>query len=221
MIMKKNLYHSTAWLALLVMILALLGACNPKPEATGDQPLMEIKLGYCPTMQPHAQALAQAHQNVTLQQYENSGVALNALKAGQVQAVLIGRVAWQHEHTDDLRLVRLADGLTLIALHPGVIRFEDLPKIHILTHEAETAIQDLIPVRINVVYYEHFDEMRAAMEGSVAVLLRWSQVSLTDNLVIPVDGAGNKIAGFRSPHLYYLDAMDEVLAPLLNALPAE
>lgn len=203
------------------MILALSSACNPKPEATGEQPLVEVKLGYCPTMQLHAQALAQTHKNVTLQQYENSGVALEALKVGQAHAVLIGRVAWQHEHTQDLRLVRLADGLTLIAQHPGVIHFEDLPKIRILTHEPEAAIQDLIPVRINVVYYEHFDEMRAAMDGSTAVLLRWSQVSLTDNLAIPVDGAGNKMSGFRSPHFYYLAAMEETLAPLLNALPAE
>lgn len=221
LIMKKALSLSTPLIVLMVIILALFSACAPNPEATDEQHLAEVILGYCPTMQPHAQAIAGAHQNVTLQRFENSGAALAALKAGQVHAILIGRIAWQQEHNDDLRLVRLVDGLTLIAQHPGVIRFEDLPKIRIFTHEAEAAIKDLIPVRINVIYYDRYDEMRKALDASAAVLVRWSQVTPTDNLLIPVDGTGNKISGFRSPHFYYLNAMKTTLTTLLDALPSE
>lgn len=219
--MKINISPSTARIALLVIILALLSACTPKPEASDELPLVEITLGYCPTMQPHAQALAGAHHNITLQQYENSSIALEALKAGRIQAALIGRVAWPHEHTDDLRLVRLIDGLTLIAQQPGVIRFEDLPKIRILTHELEAAIQDLIPVRNNIIYYDDFNQMRSAFDGTVAVLLRWSQVGPSDNLLIPVDGYGNKIAVFRSPHFYFLASMEASLGPLLNTFSTD
>jgi hypothetical protein len=162
------------------------------------------------------QALAKTHQNVTPIRYENSAIAMDALHAGVVQAILIGRPARDHELTDDLRLLLVDDGLTLIAQHPGVIRFEDLPKIRIFTQEAEADFQDLIPVRINVVYYDDYNQMLADMDGSVAVLVRWSQVSPDDNLLIPVDTAGLKVPAFRSPHFYYLDALEADLTPIRN-----
>lgn len=199
-----------------LVILALLSACSPNPNQTAEQQLIGIKIGYCPTMTPHVQALAKNHKNVTPILYDNSALAMDALHAGAVQAILIGRSAREHELTDGLRLLLVEDGLTLIAQHPGVIRYEDLPKIRILTHEGEAAIQDLIPVRINVVYYDDFTQMLADMDSSVAVLLRWSQVSPDNNLLIPVDVAGLKIPAFRSPHFYYLDSMEDTLLPIFN-----
>lgn len=199
-----------------LVLLALLSACSPNHVQSADQPLKEIKIGYCPTMTPHVQALAKTHQNVTPIRYENSAIAMDALHAGVVQAILIGRSARDHELTDDLRLLLVDDGLTLIAQHPGVIRFEDLPKIRIFTQEAEADFQDLIPVRINVVYYDDYNQMLADMDGSVAVLVRWSQVSPDDNLLIPVDAAGLKVPAFRSPHFYYLDALEVDLTSIRN-----
>lgn len=199
-----------------LVLLALLCACSPNPGQTAEQPLKEIKIGYCPTMTPYVQALAKAHQNVTPILYDNSALAMDALYSDAVQAILIGRSAREHELTDGLRLLLVEDGLTLIAQHPGVIRYEDLPKIRILTLEGEAAIQDLIPVRINIVYYDDFNQMLADMDSSVAVLLRWSQVSPDNNLLIPVDPAGLKVPAFRSPHFYYLDSMETALLPILN-----
>lgn len=204
-----------------IVMLALLSACNPNPEQTIEQPSQQIKLGYCPTMEPYVQALVETHPFVTPILFENSAVAMGALQAGVVQAILIGRTAWEHELTDSLRLLLLEDGLTLIIRNPGLIRYEDLPKIRILTHEEETAIQDLIPVRSNVTYYDNFDLVLADMDGSAAVLLRWSQVSPADNLLIPIDAAGLKIPAFRSPHFYYLDSMEETLAPVLSTFSAD
>ena len=201
-----------------LVLLALLSACSPKPNQTAEQPLKEIKIGYCPTMTPYVQALAKAHQNVTPILYDNSALAMDALYSDAVQAILIGRSAREHELIDDLRLLLVEDGLTLIAQHPGVIRYEDLPKIRILTHEGEAAIQDLIPVRVNIVYYDDLNQMLADMDGSAAVLLRWSQVSPYDNLLIPVDPAGLKVPAFRSPHFYYLDSMEASLTPIRNTL---
>jgi hypothetical protein len=207
--------------ALVISFIVLISACQPNPAAVIEQHLETVKVGYCPTMQPHIQALMSTHQSIIPELYDNSAAAMQALYEGQVQAILIGRTARQNELSDQLRLVRLVDGLTLITHQPGVIRFEDIPKITLLTCEDEAAIADLIPVRFNVVYFDEFDQMLVNFDATVAVLLRWSQVSPVDNLLVPVDAAGNKVAGFRSPHFYYLDAHEAALAGIINTLPFE
>jgi len=201
-----------------VMILTIILGCNPQPEQTIQQPPPEIRMGYCPTMHPYVQNLAESHQEVIPVLYDNSAAAMQALQAGAVQAILIGRTAWAHELTTDLRLLLMSDGLTLIVQQPGFIRYEDVPKIRIFTHEDPAAVQSLIPIQTNVVYYDDFEQMIAEMDASVAVLLRWSQVSPTDNLLIPVDPSGLKTPAFRSPHLYYMAPMEETLTSLLTTL---
>jgi len=200
-----------------LMILLILNGCNPQAEQEIEQTLPEIRIGYCITMEPHVQSLVETHQNVLPVLYDNSAAAMQALHTGNVQASLIGRRAWEHELVEELQLLLMTDGLTLIVQQPGFIRYEDLPKIRILTNEEETTVQPLIPNLTNVVFYDDFDQVLTAMDASVAVLLRWSQVSSTDNLLIPVDAAGIKIPAFRSPHLYYLAPMEPILSPLLTA----
>ncbi len=217
--MKNNAQHNQKYIVviLVLMILSLISSCNPQAEQNIEQALPEIRIGYCLTMDPHVKNLAEAHQKVIPVLYENSAAAMQALQAGNVQAIVIGRSAWEHEIVEDLRLLLMADGLTLIVQQPGFIYYEDLPRIRILTHEDPTAIQSLIPVQNNVIFYDDFEQMLADMDASVAVLLRWSQVSPSDNLLIPVDPTGIKTPGFRSPHLYYLAPMETTLSPLLTA----
>lgn len=218
--MKNKIHSHFGNITILVglMILLILNGCNPQAEQNSEQSLPKIKIGYCITMEPHVQSLAEAHQNVIPVLYDNSAAAMQALHAGNVQASLIGRNAWEHELTEDLRLLLMADGLTLIVHQPGFIRYEDLSRIRIFTLEDPAAIQSLIPVQDNVIFYDDFDQMLADMGRSAAVLLRWSQVSPVDGLLIPVDMAGDKIPGFRSPHLYYLAPTEATLSFLLTAL---
>ena len=218
--MNNAIHHKKFFTAVFygVMILTTIIGCNPRPEQNIQQPPPEIKMGYCPTMDPYVQSLAESHQNVMPVLYDNSAAAMQALQAGTVQAILIGRTAWAHELTEDLRLLLMADGLTLIVQQPGFIRYEDLPRIRIFTHDDPAAVQSLIPIQTNMVFYDDFEQMLTDMDASVAVLLRWSQVSPTDNLLIPVDPSGLKIPGFRSPHLYYMAPMEETLSPLLTTL---
>lgn len=234
-IIMKITIKQTIILACYVSLLSLivLSACQPKPEHIADpsvaqaveqsseQPQAEILIGYCPTMAPHVQALVEDHFYLVPRRFDNSAVAIGALYTGQVQVILIGRRAWENEHTDHLRLVLLSDGLTLIAQQPGAIRFEDLSQVRVLTHERKAAIQDLIPPGTNIIHYDDFDQMRADLDGTVALLVRWSQVLPTDNLLVPVDQAGLKIPAFRSPHFYYLASMEENLASLLAAFTIE
>jgi hypothetical protein len=227
---KKNIMLASCYGLLSLFILS---ACQPNPEPIAqpsavqtveqsiEQPQTEILIGYCPTMAPHVQALVEHHPYLVPRRFDNSATAMGALQTGQVQAILIGRKAWENEHTDHLRLVLLSDGLTLIVQQPGVIRYEDLSRVRILTHESKTAIQDLLPTGTNIIHYDDYDQMRTNLDGTVALLLRWSQVLPTDNLLVPVDQAGLKIPAFRSPHFYYLAPMEETLSPLLTALSAD
>lgn len=229
MTIKKHHRKFSALVLFSVVILVLINACNPgsqqsttptaEPvlEQASEQSPAEIKIGYCPTMAPYVQALAETRPYVTPVLYDNSAVAMQALQTGSVQAILIGRAAWSHELVENLRLVLLSDGLTLIVQQPGVIRYGDLEKVRIFTHEDRAAIQDLLPAQTDIIFFDDFDQMRAAMDGSVAVLLRWSQVSPVDNLLVPVDAAGLKIPGFRSPHFYYLAPNENALTLLLDS----
>jgi len=216
----KNIIHNhfgSITIVAGIMILLILVGCNPQAEQKIEQTLPEIRIGYCITMEPYVQSLAEAHQNVIPILYDNSAAAMQALYAGDLQASLIGRRAWEHETVEDLRLLLMDDGLTLIVQDPGFIRYEDLAKIHILTSEDQTAVQPLIPNLTNVVFYDNFDLMLSDVNASVAVLLRWSQVSPTDNLLIPVDPTGLKTPDFRSPHFYYLAPTEATLSPLLTS----
>jgi hypothetical protein len=231
----KNTIQKTIKLASCFGLLSLiiLSACQPKPEPIAEtsvaqavvqsieQPQAEILIGYCPTMAPHVQTLLEDHPYLSPRRFDNSALAMGALQTGQVQAILIGRRAWENEHTDHLRLVLLSDGLTLIVQQPGVIRYEDLSQVRILTHESKATIQELLPPGTSIIPYDAFDQMRADLDGTVALLLRWSQVLPTDNLLVPIDQAGLKIPAFRSPHFYYLASMEENLASLLAAFPVE
>jgi hypothetical protein len=231
----KNTIQKTIKLASCfgLLYLIILSACQPKPEPiaepsvtqaaeqSNEQPQAEILIGYCPTMASHVQALVADQPYLVPRGFNNSALAMGALHAGQVQAILIGRRAWENEDLDQLRLVLLSDGLTLIVQQPGSIRFEDLSRVRILTHESRAIIQDLLPPGTNIIHYDDYNQMRTALDGTVALLLRWSQVSPTDNLLVPVDQAGLKIPAFRSPHFYYLVSMEENLAPLLAAFSSE
>jgi hypothetical protein len=228
---KRQLIKLANCFALLTLI--VLSACQPIPEQSSEppaeeitppaskQPPAEIHLGYCPTMAPHVQALVADHPYLVPRRFDNSALAMRALHAGQVQGILIGRSAWENERTDHLRVVLLSDGMTLIVQQPGAIRYEDLSRVRILTHENKAAIQDLLPPGTNIIHYDDYDQMRTALDGTVALLLRWSQVSPTDNLLVPVDQAGLKIPAFRSPHFYYLASMEESFASLLAAFSSE
>ena len=231
----KNTIQKTIRLASYCGLLSLiiLSACQPKPEPiaepsvtqaaeqSNEQPQAEILIGYCPTMAPHIQTLLEDHPYLVPRRFDNSAMAMGALHTSQVQAILIGRTAWENERTDHLRQVLLSDGLTLIVQQPGVIRYEDLSQVRVLTHESKAAIQDLLPPGTNIIHYAAFDQMRADLDGTVALLLRWSQVLPTDNLLVPIDQAGLKIPAFRSPHFYYLASMEEGLASLLAAFLVE
>lgn len=198
------------------VLLFFLSGCQPALEAENPSALFEIQIGYCPTMQAFMNDLAERHPEVRIVEFPNSSAALEALRSGSVHAVVIGRIAWEGEIADDVRLVRVEDGLTLIAAQQGVILYENLRLVPILTIEAASEVENLLPEGTTVRYFQNFDEMASELTGSVAVLLRWSQVVSGHNLLIPVDELGDKISSFRSPHLYYSDDDHQFLSPLIE-----
>lgn len=184
------------------------------PEITEDQP--EIRVGYCQTMTPYIQELADAHTNLTTVLYENSAAVMQAIHDGEVQGGMIGRAAWPHEISENLRLTRLIDGFMLIAPSPGFILYENLQWVPIMAHENEIEAPKVLPEGTQITTYPDYDQLFSAWDGSAAVMLRWSQMSPNFSLLIPVDSQGNKIIDFRSPHFYYLSESESALNSLLE-----
>ena len=101
---KIKSYQFISVIGLILMI--GLGGCKPGPSQASELMPTNIMIGYCPTMTPYAQELANNHQNLNVVQYPNSAAAMQALHAGKVHAILIGRAAWDNEINNNLRLVR-------------------------------------------------------------------------------------------------------------------
>lgn len=214
---RKNARISVMLVSIVLLTLAMSG-CKSNPGTTAEPTPSVIMIGYCPTMKPHVEDLVERHQNLEPVPYKNSFLAMQGLQAGEVQAILIGRSARQEELSDDLQLIRLNDGLTLISSNPGAILYDDLFRITVLTSEEDSAAENVLPDGTHIKYYQDFDQMLSEMDASVGVLLRWSQVSPDHNLLIPVDHFGYKVTDFRSPHFYYLGSEAELMEPLLNSL---
>jgi len=60
--------------------------------------------------------------------------------------------------------------------------------------------------------------MLLAVDDSSAILLHWSEVPPSYQLLIPVDSQGNKVPEFRSPHFYFNDHPQIDHTPIITEL---
>lgn len=203
---------------LLLSFMILIGACTPQVKLKPDVTKPPVMIGYCPTMRPYVELLLQSHDALIIIQYDSAAQVMQALNSGIIHGAIIGRVAREDEINEGISLIRLADGYTLIASDQSIIRYEDLQKIPILTTAEKKDVDKLLPEVTDITYYQDFDNMLSEMGRSEAVFLRWSEVSPIQNLLIPVDRQGLKVALFRSPHFYYWQDSGVDLSSILEAL---
>jgi len=221
---QKSIKHLVMRLLTALLIIPLMSCASiieTRPDPVTETKMPKIKIGYCPTMMPLIENMVENAKNLIPVHYDNAAMAMQALKAGDVHAVLIGRIVWEHEILDNLQLVRLEDNLTLIAARPGWILYDDLVQLTLMTSEEETQVRDLLPMGTSIAYYQDVDQMISEMDSSRAILLRWSQVLPSYNLLIPLDARGNKVPEFRSPHLYYLNLEEAIVTALIDVLSAD
>ena len=199
-----------------LIILFFLSACNPTSMQKEAPTQLPTLLGYCPTMEPIVTDLHNNHPNLMIVRYESASSALQALSAGSIDGVIVGRVARKNELSEGIILVRINDGFTLIAQQQAMIPFEDLANINVLTMAAEVEAEKLFPHGTNIKYFQDFNQMLTDLDQTSAILLHWSEVPEEYQLLIPIDGQGNKITQFRSGHFYYRESAADDLSSVLE-----
>ncbi len=218
----KNLFIMGFFIVIIVY--AFVG-CKPLDEQatspTATSTALPVTLGFCPTMRPYVQRLIDSGHNFRTIQFDNSSQAIQALKSGLVQAALVGRTARQSEISEDIRLNRIEDGYTLIGQIQALLPYEELIDVRVFTLEESKDAAAILPPGTSITYYQNFDQMMSDLDRSSAVLLRWSEVPNSFQLLIPVDGQGNKIPEFRSPHVYFNSTLGFDFSEMIGALSLE
>ncbi|MFO7710455.1 MAG: hypothetical protein R6V53_01695 [Candidatus Woesearchaeota archaeon] len=164
----------------------------------------DIVLGYCPTMANIAGDIAENNSHVSLKGYASTSSAISALNAGEVDVILVGRIAKSYE--TDAYEKRLRDGLTLVGNEKRFISMEELAGSTV--HTAASEVRQYLPEETNVVYHDSVD---AAIDAGLdeLVLISWEDYADEMELVIPVQGR-SKIPEFRIPVLYSHDEVEKV-----------
>lgn len=162
-----------------------------------------IKLGYCPTMANLAKGIASKNSHISLQGYGYTSEAFHALNNGNVEMVLVGRLAGKNELNNAFEK-HLRQGLTLVGREKILIPISKLQNSRIHTAVDENLANEYFPNIENVIFHESTES--AIKEGiGDLVLINWNDYTDNLGLVIPVDNLGNKIEKFRIPVLYSYD----------------
>ncbi|MFP4423951.1 MAG: hypothetical protein ACLFP2_01840 [Candidatus Woesearchaeota archaeon] len=191
---------------IVLMIVGLLLAGCANKDTTSDayingseQVKNEITLGYCPTMAELAEDMAE-NNNVSLKPFGSTSQALQALNNGQVDVILVGRLAGGHE-VGAVHEKRLKEGLTLVGKEKRFIHADELLQSTVHTAEEKEIVKTYLPDNEDVVFHESTEN--AINEGiDEIVLINWTDFSDEFGLVIPADSTGQKIEKFRIPVLY-------------------
>ncbi|MGM5480888.1 MAG: hypothetical protein ACQESE_00605 [Nanobdellota archaeon] len=159
-----------------------------------------VVLGHCPTMAEHAHVIENEYERVSSEQFSSTASAVAALKKGDVDVILVGRVVKETELQDAFEN-RLRDGLTLVGSQKQFISLDRLYASSIHTAVSEQDVKQYLPSHVDVMYYDSLESsLREGLHD--VVLINWSDYTEDMELVIPVDSSMNKIEKFRLPILY-------------------
>lgn len=159
----------------------------------------KIILGYCPTMQNIAKGLEQKNPNIALKAYGSTAEAISALKVGDVNSILVGRVVKKDE-LSDAKSYFLSNGSTLIYSQKLMIPENDLELLTIHTYLPKERAAPLFSPNQNIVFHP---SLQSALESGEVALIDWADYSDEYELVIPYNDGG-KVERFRIPALYSL-----------------
>lgn len=211
--MKKNLHKN---FSIVLLVVLLITGCAKTGTAT-PSPQLNLRIGYCPTMQDEVIQISGKYSFVELIKYDSSAKAIQSLQAKEIDAVLVGRKPFSQEISSDLMFHQLKPGATLVSQKQGYILYEEISKITIHTSLAPEEADKMLPKGTHIIYYQDNDP--PSTQGQNLLILKdWDQVENDDQLVIPVNGQGEKIRIFRTPFLLYPKSNGEKLESFLAAV---
>ncbi len=174
----------------LLMGMVLLAGCGESLPAAGQA------VGYCPTMEPYAREIA-AERGMGLIRFESAAGVLHAMRLGQIDVGVIGRLATSSEYAGEGK--RLEQGYTLIGPTTVMIPYEVVVSLEITTALPDTVVETYFPEFRQVVYEESTEQ---ALTKGAPVLIDWDEWRDGYHLVIPVHPDGSKVRKFRTPVVY-------------------
>jgi hypothetical protein len=199
---RKYILLSIFVLLIIFIIINILNQNNKSNDLNQTQ-TQKIVLGYCPTMYEYARNIQELNDNLELRLFESSLTAINQLKSGNLDIILIGRIAKLNELNNAYEL-RLRQGMTLVSINKNFILEQDLINIPIHTALSREIVELYFPITNNIIFHDSLDyAIRNGIHQSV--LIDWNDFNDDFELLIPVDAQMNKIEKFRLPILYSLD----------------
>lgn len=185
----------------LLFLFCVLG-CMPGESISTKPPQTVLRIGFCPTMQEEINHMTSDDYALEKVRYANSAQVIQALNAGEVHAALIGRKPYPNELFGEMTVRQLQAGVTLVTLQQRVVPYEELSNYSIHTFLSPEIVKRVLPDDSEIVYHTEADST-FTLDLESAVLVYWSQVTNDYQLLVPVDGQGNKIRAFRTPFLIF------------------
>jgi hypothetical protein len=171
--------------------------------------MKKYKIGYCPTMQPYVDAIEKGVEEVEMLEFGSAGGVLAMLRNGQLDGVLIGRIAYPSELDNETKFVRLKDGITLAFKVKYSIPEEQLNQVDVVTYLKPEQVAHVKHFFHNIVFYNTLDKcLQYNLE--VPVLVDWRDFREDFELLIPMNQYG-KTQEFRAPVIYHHDIDDKVI----------
>lgn len=211
----------------MVLLLLVLAGCaapmasqpvpgSPTAALVNSSPLI-FYMGYCPTMAEEAGRMAAIDPSLQSVLFPNAASAIQALHGEQVDLIVIGRNVHVHESPQELAIIQLRAGYTLITERQRAVSQADLSGMTVHTALPANTASSLLPAGTRLITHPNLEDATNAGLSS-AVLLGWDQVETWHQLLIPLDEQGKKVASFRAPFLVYQAARAAELVNLLDAI---
>lgn len=212
--MKKNIFP------FILFLFCILG-CAPNKAISTQSSQTLFRIGYCPTMQKEINRISSDDYALEKVRYATSVQVIQALNAGGLDAAIIGQKPYPNELVGEMTVRQVRDGLTLVASQQKVVPYTQLSEYLIHTYLSPAVAENSLPEGIKIIYHTGPDPA-FTLDQKSALLIEWSQITSDYQLLIPVDGQGNKIPAFRTPFLIYSSIstqdMNRLIEDILRSL---
>ena len=133
---------------------------------------MTCVVGCCPTMTQEAAARAERN-GCEVRTFGSAAQALAQLKAKNLDAIVVGRLAHRNEINGDIREEMLESGYTLVTNRKAFIEYPELASVTIHTAVDKAVAEELLPPRTPIVWHDTKDDALAHVARGDVVLISW------------------------------------------------
>lgn len=210
-------------LVVFIVIAAALGSYSSADDLTEEETGLErnlnessslaVQVGTCPSMKPFIDELSL--DELEHIPFQSTGEALYHLSQGNVDAVIVGRLAFSHELSNNHNEYILRDGHTFVAQSRMEIPFPLPDELIIHTALHESIVEEIIPNH-EVTYHESDTSAFQSLNQGEVLLINWNDFQPHYELAVVVFPDGTKPYHFRLPTIYYADIDESILERLAN-----